>query len=177
MQNQNPYCQLAKQAIKEYLGNENLLDIPQDLPKHFYNKKRGVFVTIKKDNKLRGCIGTFMPTKENVAHEIIDNAIAAAIRDNRFDPVELHELNHLSFEVSLLDEPEQILDLENHDHKKYGLIVKSVDYPYKVGLLLPDIETINTPQEQFIVCCQKAGIDPAKENIDLFRFKVEKYME
>lgn len=97
--------------------------------------------------------------------------------DNRFDPVELHELDHLTFEVSLLNEPEQILDLENHDPKKHGLIIKSVDYQYKTGLLLPDLDGIDTPQEQFLVCCQKAGINPAKENVEMYRFEVEKYTE
>ncbi len=177
MRDQNTYCQLAKQAIKNYLENENLLTVPEDLPEHFYTKKCGVFVTIKKGDQLRGCIGTYLPTRENLPQEIIDNAIAAAVRDNRFEPVEPRELEHLTFEVSLLDEPEQILDLENHDPKKHGLIVKSVDYPYKTGLLLPDLDGIDTPQEQFLVCCQKAGINPAKENVEMYRFKVEKYSE
>jgi len=175
--NQNIYCQLAKQAIKNYLESGNAPATPQNLPEHFYTKKCGVFVTIKKGDQLRGCIGTYLPTKENLPQEIIDNAIAAAVRDNRFDPVELHELDHLTFEVSLLNEPEQILDLENHDPKKHGLIIKSVDYQYKTGLLLPDLDGIDTPQEQFLVCCQKAGINPAKENVEMYRFEVEKYTE
>jgi AmmeMemoRadiSam system protein A len=177
MRDQNIYCQLAKQAIKNYLESGNAPAVPSDLPKHFYTKKCGVFVTIKKGDELRGCIGTYLPAKENIAREIIDNAVAAAIHDNRFDPVELHELNHLTFEVSLLDEPEQILDLENHNPEKYGLIVKSADFPYKTGLLLPNLEGVDTSEKQFLICCQKAGINPAKENVEMYRFTVEKYQE
>jgi len=125
------------------------------------------------EKKLRGCIGTFLPTKENVAREIIDNAISAAIHDYRFDPVSKSELDDLVYEVSLLNPPEQINSVADLNAKKYGVIVKSLNE--RTGLLLPDIEGVKTPQQQISIACQKAGIDLKVEKIELFRFTVEKY--
>ena len=171
----NDYCRLAKEAIKNYLTTGQIIDPPKDLPENFYKEKSGVFVTIENNGQLRGCIGTFLPTKENIAQEIIANAIAAATQDYRFLPITKEELSQLDFEVSVLEEPEPIKNLVGHDPKKYGLIVKYVNLPYKCGLLLPDLESVDTPQQQFLICCQKGRIDPEKETVALFRFKVEKY--
>ena len=172
----NEYIKLAKNAIEEYIRTGKKIEVPKDLPEEFYNIRKGVFVTIyekRSEKKLRGCIGTFMPTKENIAQEIIDNAISAAIHDYRFNPVLENELDNLIYEVSLLNPPKQINSVENLDAKKYGVIVKSSDG--KTGLLLPDIEGVNTPEEQISIACQKAGIDLGTEKIELFRFTVEKY--
>ena len=171
----NQCCNLARQAIRCYLENGTVLKPPEDLPEEFFNRQCGVFVTIKNGNHLRGCIGTYLPTKENVAQEIIENAIAVATRDGRFQPVSRDEIDGLTFEVSLLQEPKQILDLSNHDPKIYGLIVKSVDFPYKTGILLPALEKVDAPEKQFMIACQKAGINHSKENIEIYRFTVEKY--
>lgn len=171
----NLYCQLAKNAIKNYLENGSAIDPPKDLPENFCKDKSGVFVTIEKGKELHGCIGTYLPTKENIAQEIISNAIAAATKDYRFQAVTLDELDKLTFTVSLLSEPESIDSLEKNDPKTYGLIVRCPDSPHKCGLLLPDLEGIETPQQQFLICCQKGGINPEKDTVALFRFKVEKY--
>ena len=170
------YVKLAKNTIEEYIRTGEKIEIPENLPEEFYSVKKGVFVTIyekRSEKKLRGCIGTFMPTKENVAQEIIDNAISAAIHDYRFDPISKSELDDLVYEVSLLDPPEQINSVADLDAKKYGVIVKSLDK--KTGLLLPDIEGVKTPEEQISIACQKAGIDLEMEKIELLRFTVSKY--
>ena len=172
----NEYVKLAKNAIEEYIKAGEKLEIPKDLPVEFYDIKKGVFVTIYEkhsERKLRGCIGTFAPTKENIAQEIIDNAISAAVHDYRFNPVSKNELDNLIYEVSLLNPPEQINSVGNLDVKKYGVIVKSSDR--KTGLLLPDIEGVETPEEQISIACQKARIDLEMEKIELFRFTVSKY--
>lgn len=173
------YTKLAQNSIETYLETGKTMEVPQNLPDDFYNVRKGVFITIyKKDNpkaekNLRGCIGTFMPVKENIAMEIIDNAISAAIYDYRFTPVAESELENLQYEVSLLNPPERIDSMEKLDAKKYGVIVKSPDG--KTGLLLPDIEGVNTPHHQILIACQKAGIDPKIEKIELYRFTVEKH--
>lgn len=171
------YCQLAKEAVKNYLETGQIIEPPKDLPENFYKQKSGVFVTIENNGQLRGCIGTYLPTKKNIAEEIIANAIAAATQDYRFQTLTLDELDKLTFTVSLLSEPEPIDSLEKIDPKTYGLIVRCADSPQKCGLLLPDLEGINTPEHQFSICCQKGGIDPQKETVALFKFKVEKYSE
>lgn len=173
------YTKLAQSSIEIYLKTGKTMEIPKNLPKNFYNVQKGVFVTIykkdgpKDEKNLRGCIGTFMPVKENIALEIIDNAISAAIYDWRFTPVTESELENLQYEVSLLNPPERVDSVEKLDAKKYGVIVKSPDR--RTGLLLPDIEGVNTPQHQISIACQKAGIDPKTEKIELYGFTVEKH--
>jgi AmmeMemoRadiSam system protein A len=169
------HCRLAKEAIKNYLETGQTIEPPKNLPENFYKQKSGVFVTIEKDNELRGCIGTYLPTKENIAKEIIANAVSAATQDYRFSPITPEELDNLTFTVSLLSEPELIDNPEKLDPKKYGLIVKCIDAPQKCGLLLPDLEGIDSVKQQFSICCAKGGIDPKKDSVALFRFKVEKY--
>jgi len=179
------YVKLAKSAIETYVKTGEKMEPPKDLPEKFYNDRKGVFVTIyaknnnylsnlPKDKKvLRGCVGTFAPTKENIAREIIDNAISAAIRDCRFNPVSEDELDNLAYEVSLLNSPEKISSTENLNPKKYGVIVKSLDG--RMGLLLPDIKEVETSEQQISIACQKAGINLKIEKIELFRFTVEKH--
>lgn len=173
----NEYIKLAKNSIETYIKTGKKIEVPKDLPKEFYSCRKGVFVTIytksNPEKKLRGCIGTFLPAKENIAQEIIDNAISAAIYDYRFNPIAENELGGLKYEVSLLNPPERIDSVENLDPKKYGVIVKSPDE--KTGLLLPDIEGVDSPKHQILIACQKAGIDLERGKIELFRFTVEKY--
>ncbi|MDF1498266.1 MAG: AmmeMemoRadiSam system protein A [Patescibacteria group bacterium] len=172
----NEYVKLAKTSIENYIKTGKIIQIPKNLPENFYNEKRGIFVTIYKTNpekKLRGCIGTISSTKENIAKEIIDNAISAATCDYRFDCIQENELKNLQYEVSILNTPEQIYSSHDLDPKKYGVIVKSKDE--KSGILLPDIEGIETPEQQISIACQKAGIDVEKEEFELYRFTVSKH--
>lgn len=172
----NEYVKLAKNTIETYIKTGKKIEVPENLSEKFYNCQKGVFVTIYKkhsEKKLRGCIGTFMPTKENIAQEIIDNAISAAVRDYRFNSITENELANLVYEVSLLNPPEQIDSVENLNPEKYGVIVKSSDG--KTGLLLPDIEGVEIAKHQITIACQKAEIDLGKESIELFRFTVTKY--
>jgi len=171
--------ELAKSAVENYLQKGTVLNFssfPHDyLPEDFFTKKAGTFVTIEKNKELRGCIGTYLSTKENIIQEVIDNAISAAVSDPRFAPVSLDELSKLRFIVYLLGEPEQINDIGELDPKDYGVIVKSADFPEKVGLLLPDLEGVDTIEKQIYIAYKKAGINPAKEKIELYRFKADKY--
>ncbi|MFZ2970390.1 MAG: AmmeMemoRadiSam system protein A [Minisyncoccia bacterium] len=171
------YVKLAKDSIVSYLKTGKIMGIPEDLPESFYSGRKGVFVTIyERSNprkKLRGCIGTFAPTKSNIAEEIIENAVSSAFYDPRFDPITKEELAGLEFEVSLLYPPQEIESIKKLDAKKYGIIVRSEDR--KTGLLLPDIEGVETPEHQISIACQKAGIDQGSEKIQLYRFTVEKH--
>lgn len=168
---------LAKNAIETHIRTGKIIEVPKGLPEEFYNVQKGVFVTIytKKDNgkELRGCIGTFRPTKDCVAQEIIDNAISSAIHDYRFSRISADELSDLEYEISLLNPPEAIDSTKRLDPIKYGVIVKSKDG--RTGLLLPDIDGVETPEHQISIACQKAGIDPGSEKIHLYRFTVEKH--
>lgn len=169
----DPYVKLAKNTIKNWVKSQIVIDPPPDLPKEMLENKAGVFVSIhKKSEELRGCIGTFLPTRENVAEEIIANAISSCSSDPRFWPVNEEELSTLIYSVDILYAPKNVSKIDDIDVKKYGLIVSTSDG--RKGLLLPDLEGVDTPGEQFNICCQKGGIDP-KEKVRLQTFTVERH--
>jgi len=169
--NESAYVKLARETIENYVKFGKIISPPQDLPDEMINKKAGVFVSLKKHGNLRGCIGTFMPTKENIAYEIIRSAISAAVDDPRFPPVTVSELNDLAISVDVLSSPEEVSDVSELDPKKYGVIVSS---GYKKGLLLPDLEGVDTVEEQIDIAKRKAGIYP-DEKVKLSRFEVKRF--
>lgn len=164
------YVELAIKTVREYItsGRETLP--PSPLPDDF-KKQAGVFVSIKKRGVLRGCIGTLKPICENLAEEIIKNALSAATKDSRFESVEEDELKDLLFSVDVLSEAEDISSVEELDPKVYGVIVTS---GFQRAVLLPSLEGVDTPEQQIKICRQKGGIDPDKE-INLQRFTVTRY--
>jgi AmmeMemoRadiSam system protein A len=168
----NPLVLLARQAVEAYIEDKKMIPVPADFPKEFLAKKSGVFVTIEKNKNLRGCIGTYLPVRENIGEEIIHNAIFAATEDDRFGPIKKTELPHLSYTVYLLNSPEKIADISELDPKKFGVIVRVGE---KSGLLLPDLEGVDTVAEQIAICCQKGGIYLKEKNIEIYKFTVEKY--
>ncbi len=167
----NEYVALAYKTIHEYVNNGIKINPPKDLSREFYHSKSGVFVSIKKEGRLRGCIGTTQPTRENIAQEIIANAISAAVRDPRFNPIAPHELSDLTISVDVLFPAEDIKSKDELDVKEYGVIVSS---GFKRGLLLPNLEGVNTVDYQVEIALEKAGIDPS-ENYKMQRFKVVRH--
>ena len=135
-------------------------------------RQAGVFVSIHKDGKLRGCIGTFLPTRDNIAQEIISNAVSAATRDPRFDPIRPEELKWLEINVDVLSAPEKISGPEELDVKRYGVIVSSGS---RRGLLLPDLDGVDTVEEQISIARRKGGIHEG-EKITLERFEVVRHV-
>lgn len=168
----HPLVSLAKEAVEAYIQEGKIILVPKKFPQEFLNQKAGVFVTIEKKGELRGCIGTYLPTKENIVKEVISNAITAATQDDRFGPVQKEELPDLSYTVYILSEPQPVKNFQELDPKKYGIIVKS---GVKSGLLLPDLEGVDTIEEQFFIACQKAGINPAREPVAIYKFTAKKY--
>ena len=168
---ESAYVRLARETIENYIKQGKIITLPLDLPKEMINQKAGAFVSLKKYGELRGCIGTFMPTQKNIAQEIIKNAVSAAVEDPRFSPVNVSELEDLSISVDVLSVPEEIKDISQLDPKKYGVIVSS---GYKKGLLLPDLEGVDTAEEQVDIAKRKAGIYP-DEKVKLYRFEVKRF--
>ena len=111
---------LARRAIEYYLKEGKYLPLPLGLPSYLISEKRGVFVSLKKKGRLRGCIGTYIPRYENIAQEIIHNAVSAATQDPRFPPLQEEELPFVSVSVDILSYPEEVNSLEELDPKKYG---------------------------------------------------------
>ncbi len=165
------YVALARNALETYVLKSEGVSMSKALPQALIERSGGVFVSIKKHGNLRGCIGTVGPTKDNLASEIIHNAVEAGIRDPRFLPVTAEELPDLSYSVDILEAPEQITSLEALNVKEYGVIV---EHQGCRGLLLPDLEGVDTPEEQVRIALSKAGI-PDNAPYCLSRFKVTRY--
>ena len=134
-------------------------------------RKAGVFVSIHKEGKLRGCIGTILPTCRNISEEIIHNAVSAATRDPRFDAIRPEELDKLEINVDVLSEPEKIDSKAELDVKRYGVIVTSGS---KRGLLLPDLDGVDTVEDQVSIAMRKGGIT-SRDKITLERFEVVRH--
>jgi AmmeMemoRadiSam system protein A len=134
-------------------------------------ERSGVFVSLKVGGLLRGCIGTYEPATANVAEEVITNAISSATRDPRFPPVTPDELGDLEYSVDVLTHPEPVKSQAELDPKRYGIIVESGK---RKGLLLPDLEGVDTVARQIEICRAKAGI-PSREPVKLYRFEVKRY--
>lgn len=160
----------AKEVIKAALGYGTLPDPPDD---EFYRQHASCFVSIKKDGKLRGCIGTLEPAESDLGHEIIRNAQSAAFGDPRFPAIVADEFDRLSFSVDVLSSPEKIGSSDDLDCKRYGVIVTC---EYRRGVLLPDLEGVDSVENQLGIACQKAGIDPAEEYA-VQRFTVSRFSE
>ena len=167
------YVALAKQTIEVYVKEKRKIDVPNNLPIEMLSKKSGVFVSIHKHGNLRGCIGTFLPMQDCVAKEIIENAISASTRDPRFSAIKEDELKDLEIHVDVLTTPEKIVSKDELDPKKYGVIVSN---GFRRGLLLPDLEGVDTVDEQIQIAKQKADIDFSEE-ISLERFEVVRHKD
>jgi AmmeMemoRadiSam system protein A len=157
---------LGRRAIDTYLRTHRLIEPPQPIPVEL-RAPSAVFVSLRKDGELRGCVGSVRPTEATAAHELIRYAVASAVRDPRFDPVRLDEVGALLIKVQLLDPPEPVDDISGLNPHTYGIIVRSGD---RQALLLPGIDGIETPEQQVLAACEKAGID-RHAPLELERFR------
>ncbi len=162
------YVRLARKTIEEYIKTGVQIKLPDGLPKDMTDKRAGAFVSIHKYGQLRGCIGTILATTGCVGEEIIQNAISASTSDPRFPAITENELSALEISVDVLKDPEDIDSPDCLDVKKYGVIVTN---GYRRGLLLPDLDGVDTVEEQISIAKRKAGIRP-DEDVKLQRFEV-----
>ena len=170
-QKSDAFVQLARASAEWFVNNGTVMPLPDDVPAELLNAKAGAFVSIHKFGALRGCIGTIAPTQKNLALEIIENAVSAVSKDPRFEPVAQDELKYLDINVDVLSEAEPIESEAQLDVKKYGVIVQS---GYKRGLLLPDLDGVDTVEQQIAIARRKGGIAPG-EKVQLFRFEVVRH--
>ncbi|QNU68205.1 AmmeMemoRadiSam system protein A [Ruminiclostridium herbifermentans] len=168
----NAYTKLARRNLENYLKNGRPLSINDIKDAKLLNNRKGVFVSLKIKGELRGCIGTIEAVTPSIAEEIMHNSISAAFNDPRFPPLREDELFEIDISVDLLY-PAQKCSFNELDPKNYGVIVTS---GRKRGLLLPNLEGVNTKEEQISIALQKAGINP-NEPYEIERFKVERFIE
>lgn len=170
MTEEHALVQLARRTIEHYVRNGIVIDAPADLTPEMLDRA-GAFVSLHRGGQLRGCIGTIEATEANVALEIIQNATSAAARDPRFPPVTAQELDDLEISVDVLGKPEAISSKDELDPSRYGVIVESGG---RRGLLLPDLEGVDSAEMQINIALRKAWISP-QESYRLYRFRVLRY--
>ena len=166
----HPLVSLAIRSVQHHIEKGRPLPWPDPLPEAM-ETQAGTFVSIKKNNLLRGCIGTIQPKYANLAEEVIRNSIKAASEDPRFPSIEKKELDQLTISVDVLNAPEKIDDTSSLEVKRYGLIVR---HKGRQGLLLPDLENIKSVDQQLKVCLKKGGIKES-DPYELFRFEVKRF--
>jgi len=169
---EDEYVALAKYSIESYIKTGKITDLPLNLPKEMLERKAGVFVSLKKRGNLRGCIGTISPATGNIAREIQRNAVNAATKDPRFEPVNVAELSEITCSVDVLSPPEPVSSVDCLDHERYGVIVKC---GHKRGLLLPRLEKVNSTKRQIEIALSKAGIRN-DETFSIERFEVARHI-
>lgn len=165
----HPVARLAKETVECFILEGKLPQLKATCEE--MKDRAGVFVSLKKHGQLRGCIGTFEPARDDVAQEIIANAISSATQDPRFPPVSPEEVPYLDYSVDVLTKPEPVESKEKLDPRKHGVIVEARG---RRGLLLPDLEGVDTAEQQIEICCHKAGLDPG-EPVKLYCFQVKRY--
>ncbi len=170
-EDEDEFVRLARRSLEHYILTQTRIKRPTGLPDPMIKNRAGVFVSLKKDGNLRGCIGTITPTTECIADEIIRMAVSAATEDPRFSPVRVEELPKLVYNVDVLMMPVPIKSIDELDVKKYGVIVRSRG---RLGLLLPNLEGVDTPQQQVQIALQKGNISP-DESYSMERFEVVRH--
>lgn len=162
---------LARYTVERYVKTGEMPPRPEKIPAELLSRRAGTFVSLHEFDTLRGCIGTFMPTCSDLADEIMNNAVSACSRDPRFKAVQRNELDDLVYSVDILSEPEPITSKDELDPQKYGVIVRSGS---RRGLLLPDLDGVDTADSQIAIAKSKAGIG-ADTDVELERFEVVRY--
>lgn len=170
-QQEDDYVKLARQTVEEYVRTGKRIQAPEKIPQEMRDIRAGVFVSIKKEGRLRGCIGTIQAVQPSIAEEIIENAISAASRDPRFSAIESGELDKLTISVDVLGDTEKIDSKDKLDVKRYGVVVTK---GRRRGLLLPNLEGVDTVEDQIAIAKQKAGIGE-QESVELERFEVVRH--
>lgn len=177
MKTSHPYPALARLTISEYLVKGQVdSDLPAQISTDptFWSSPAACFVTLKtKAGELRGCIGTIIPTRPDLGQEIMANAISAATQDPRFPPLTSSELGQITISVDILSTPESISGPEQLDPSQWGVIVEKQGLR---GLLLPNLEGVDTVAKQLDIAARKAGL-PGPQGASLKRFSVSRYHE
>jgi MEMO1 family protein len=168
---EDEYVRLARLSLETYIKTQKYIELPAGLPAEMMEKRAGAFVSLKKHGQLRGCIGTISPMTGCVAEEILHNAVSAGTQDPRFPAITEYELNDIVYSVDVLAPAEPIQSIAELDVKRYGVIVSS---GYKRGLLLPNLDGVNTPEQQVSIALQKGSIKQ-DEPYSLERFEVVRH--
>ena len=167
----HPLVRLVKEAVELYIREGTIREVREEELEPDLKQRAGVFVCLKIDGNLRGCIGTFQPQEPTIAHEAVRNAISAATCDPRFTCVRSEELGVIEYSVDVLTPPEPVKNKIELDPRRYGVIVQAGP---RRGLLLPDLDGVDSVEQQITIAMQKAGIARGTP-VTLSRFEVKRY--
>ncbi len=167
----HPLIKLAKDTVELYIRERKIIEVNADEFPQEFREPAGVFICLKIRGNLRGCIGTFQPTETSIVRETVRNAISSATCDPRFECVRADELDQIEYTVDVLTPPEKVAGKDELDPRRYGVIVQAGG---RRGLLLPDLEGVDTVDYQISIAMQKAGI-PRGSSVELYRFEVRRY--
>ena len=168
------HVRLARYSLETYVRTGNMAELPEGLPEELLETRAGCFVSLKEDGELRGCIGTISPIRESLAEEILANAVSAGCHDPRFPAVREDELDSLVYDVDVLGEPEPAAGIEDLDPMRYGVIVSTADG--RRGLLLPNLDGVDTAEEQVEIAARKGQINLKRDRWQLERFEVVRHL-
>lgn len=168
----NPYVKLARESLNHYYTTNHLMAVSENIPSELRKNQGGVFVSLKKSGELRGCVGTVLPQTDSIAQEIIRNTVEAATNDAKFPRLTLDELAEIDICVDVLDRPHKATK-KTLNPKKYGILITQ---GHKRGIVLPNINGVNTPLSQIKLACEKANIN-MKEKYEIEKFEVTRYIE
>ena len=171
-ENIDPHVALARLSVETFVKTGRAATLPETVDPTLLSRRAGVFVSLHEHGDLRGCIGTIAATTASIAEEIIQNGISACSRDPRFPAVRPEELDYLEYSVDVLEDAEPIDSPAQLDPKRYGVIVTK---GWKRGLLLPNLDGVDTVAYQLEIAKRKAGIDPADDDVELERFEVVRH--
>lgn len=169
---EDAFTRLARAVVEAFVKTGETPPLPEDLPEEMTRERAGVFVSLKIAGKLRGCIGTITAATGSIAEEIVKNAVSACSEDPRFEPVRADELERIHYSVDVLGKTERADSLDQLDAKRYGVVVIS---GYRKGLLLPNLDGVDTVEEQIKIAKRKAGI-PEGERCRIERFEVVRHL-
>lgn len=170
---EDAWVRLAREAVNAWVEDRKRLRLPEGLPPEMLNQRAGVFVSLHKDGRLRGCIGTIQATRSCVAEEIVENGISAATKDPRFSPVRPDELEKLEISVDVLGKPEKVISRDKLDVRRYGVIVTK---GFRRGLLLPNLDGVDSIDEQLSIALRKAGLSEQERDFEIERFEVVRHV-
>ncbi|HKI96970.1 MAG TPA: AmmeMemoRadiSam system protein A [bacterium] len=166
----HPLLHQARQVLAAHLAGR---DWRHAVPAERTRPSRGCFVSLKLAGRLRGCIGTVLPARPSLEEEVAENAVAAATRDPRFAPLRSAELSFVRLSLDLLTAPEPVQSVDELDAHRYGVLLR---HERRLGVLLPDIPGVTSPEQQITICLEKAGLAPGSPYV-LERFEVERHSE
>lgn len=175
---------LARRTIQKYFQDEGIFQVEEDELPQSLKEKRGTFVTIWKNNKLRGCIGN-LESEKPIYQSVIDNCLASALFDPRFTPLKSDELNDIKIEISILSKLKKFPDFTSSESflkylNKYkpGLLIKKGSYQ---ATFLPQVWKDLNSAELFIShLCEKAGLDKnewQKMDLEIYQYNAEVFKE